>query len=80
MKVYFRKLTKKDVPAILDISRDIWEGDDYIPNVIYDWLDDRESLNYGVFSELNFKNLIGFGRVKVYDYNLAWLEGGRVKL
>lgn len=79
MEIYFRKLTIKDVPAILDISKDIWEGGDYIPNVIYDWLDDRASLNYGAFNDPNLKNLIGLGRVKVFDYDLAWLEGGRVK-
>jgi GNAT superfamily N-acetyltransferase len=79
MEVYFRKLTKKDVPAILNISKEIWEGDDYIPNVIYEWLDDRKSLNYGAFSDLNLNNLVGLGRVKVFDHNFAWLEGGRVK-
>lgn len=79
LKLYFRTLQKRDIPAIIDISKDIWEGDDYIPFVINDWLDDQESLNYGVFTDPSKHNLIGFGRVKIFNENLAWLEGGRVK-
>ena len=79
MKLYFRTLQKKDVPAVLEISKDIWEGDDYVPFVIHEWLDDQTSLNYGVFTDPTMNDLIGFGRVKVLNKNLAWLEGGRVK-
>lgn len=79
MKLYFRSLHKRDVPAVLDISKDIWEGDDYVPFVIHEWLGDQTSLNYGVFKDPTMNDLIGFGRVKVLNENLAWLEGGRVK-
>ena len=70
MKLYFRSLQKRDIPAIIDISKDIWEGDDYIPFVINDWLDDQESLNYGVFTDPSKRNLIGFGRVKIFNKNV----------
>ena len=79
MRLYFRSLQKRDVPAVLDISKDIWEGDDYVPFVIHEWLGDQTSLNYGAFIDPTMNDLIGFGRVKVFDENLAWLEGGRVK-
>jgi len=79
MKLYFRTLQKSDIPAILDISKDIWEGDDYVPFVLDEWLEDESSLNYGAFKEPIMNKLIGFGRVKVYNEKLAWLEGGRVK-
>ncbi len=80
MKLYFRDLTKKDIPAILDISKDIWEGDDYIPDVIERWLNDKDNLAYGVFLEEEMKELIGLGRVKMFPNGVAWLEGGRVKI
>ncbi len=80
MKLYFRDLTKKDIPAILDISKDIWEGDDYIPDVIERWLNDKDNLAYGAFLEEEMKELIGLGRVKMFPNGVAWLEGGRVKM
>ncbi len=80
MKLYFRDLTKNDIPAILDISKDIWEGDDYIPDVIERWLNDKDNLAYGVFLEEEMKELIGLGRVKMFPNGVAWLEGGRVKI
>jgi len=79
MKVYFRELTVEDIPAIKDISKDIWDGDDYIPYVIDEWLQDKNSMNYGTFKDENKTKLIGFGRVKIFNNDLAWLEGGRIK-
>ena len=80
MKIYFRELTPEDIPAIKDISKDIWEGDDYIPYVIHEWLQEKSCMNYGTFIDENKTDLIGFGRVKLYNRELAWLEGGRIKV
>lgn len=80
MKLYFRDLTKEDIPAILEISKDIWEGDDYIPDVIENWLNEEGNLAYGAFLEEDMKELVGFGRVRIFPNGLAWLEGGRVKI
>ncbi|MFW9818579.1 MAG: GNAT family N-acetyltransferase [Candidatus Thorarchaeota archaeon] len=80
MKVYFRQLTIADIPAVKDISKDIWEGDDYVPHVIDEWLQDKTSMNYGTFKDKKKTDLIGFGRVKLYNKDLAWLEGGRIKV
>lgn len=79
MKVYFRELTTDDIPAIIEISKDIWEGDDYIPDVIARWLNDDDCLNYGGFTNSEKTDMIGFGRVKFLSNGIAWLEGGRVK-
>jgi len=79
MNLFFRDLTEKDIPAILYISKDIWEGDDYIPYVIERWLNEKNNLAYGAFLDEAKKELIGFGRVKIYPNGIAWLEGGRVK-
>ena len=80
MKVYFRELTDEDIPAIKDISKDIWDGEDYIPHVIDEWLHDENCMNYGTFRDKNKTELIGFGRVKLYNKDIAWLEGGRIKV
>ncbi|MFW9829721.1 MAG: GNAT family N-acetyltransferase [Candidatus Thorarchaeota archaeon] len=80
MKVYFRELTPEDIPAIKDISKDIWEGDDYIPQIIDEWLQDEDCMNYGTFLNKEKTELIGFGRVKLYGKDIAWLEGGRIKV
>lgn len=80
MKVYFRELTSEDIPAIKDISKDIWEGDDYIPYVIQEWLQEKNCMNYGTFNDEKKTELIGFGRVKLYNKDIAWLEGGRIKV
>ena len=80
MKVYFRELTPEDVPAVKDISKDIWEGDDYVPYVIQEWLQEKNCMNYGTFLDENKTELIGFGRVKLYNKEIAWLEGRRIKV
>ncbi len=80
MKLYFRDLIKEDIPAILDISKDIWEGDDYIPDVIERWLSEKDHLAYGTFLDEEMTELVGFGRVKMFSNGVAWLEGGRVKV
>lgn len=79
MDLYFRKLKRKDIPQILEISKEIWEGEDYIPNVIEAWLEEDNSYNYGAFLDEEMNNLVGFGRVKILSKSLVWLEGGRVK-
>jgi GNAT superfamily N-acetyltransferase len=80
MNLYFRELTAEDLPTILDISKDIWEGDDYVPNVIERWLREKNSMVYGAFLDESRKELIGFGSVKIFPNGVAWLEGGRVKI
>lgn len=79
MDLYFRKLKNSDIPKINEISQEIWEGEDYVPSVINNWLKQKDCLNYGAFDNIDKTNLIGFGRVKYYPNGVAWLEGGRVK-
>ena len=79
MKLYFRKLTIDDIPAIKEISKDIWEGEDYVPLVIENWLQDENCMNYGTFTDEKKEEMVGFGRVKFVTKEIAWLEGGRVK-
>ena len=80
MKLYFRELIIEDIPAIKEISKDIWEGEDYIPQVIENWLQDENCMNYGTFIDEKNEEMVGFGRVKLFTKEIAWLEGGRVKI
>ena len=79
MNIYFRELIFDDIPAVRDICIDMWEGHDYVPYVIEDWLNDKDSSNFGAFLDEAKKKLVGFSRVKIYNKKLAWFEGGRVK-
>ena len=79
MKLFFRKLTTDDIPSIKEISKDIWEGEDYIPQVIENWLQDKNCMNYGTFLDEKREEMVGFGRIKLFSREIAWLEGGRVK-
>ncbi len=80
MNLYFRELKTDDIFAIRDICKDMWEGHDYVPYVIKEWLDDKDSLNYGAFIDEYKKKLVAFSHVKLYNKKLAWFEGGRVKI
>ncbi|MBD3196256.1 MAG: GNAT family N-acetyltransferase [Candidatus Lokiarchaeota archaeon] len=79
MKFFFRELKEQDIPQINEISKNIWEGEDYVPYIIDDWLNDEQSFNYGVFSDKEKTILIAFGRIKFLSESLYWLEGGRVR-
>ena len=81
MDIYFRALTTADIPTVKHITRDIWEGDDYVPKVIAQWLqDDDGSMNFGVFREPHLKSesLVGLGRIKWLTPQKVWIEGGRI--
>ena len=38
--ITLRKATASDKPRIVEISSQIWEGEDYVPDVLDDWLAD----------------------------------------
>ena len=62
-----RKLRPSDRDDVMEISRHVWEGHDYLPSVFESWLNDENSHFYGVEQD---------GRV-VAVANLRLLEGGR---
>ena len=37
-------------------------------------------MNYGVFLDEKREKMVGFGRVKLFNKEIAWLEGGRVRI
>jgi GNAT superfamily N-acetyltransferase len=73
--VVCRPALPKDTPDVLELTRTIWEGDDYVPRVWKEWLEDYEGLL--AVAELG-DQVVGTGkltRLSAWDW---WLEGLRV--
>ncbi|MFZ5352448.1 MAG: GNAT family N-acetyltransferase [Bacillota bacterium] len=69
-----RRAEEADRERILEISSEIWEGDDYLPNVLDAWLND----DIGEFTvgELDGR-VIGCAKYTRLNSKEAWLEGIR---
>lgn len=70
----FRPLELKDKEQVIEICKSIWDGDDYIPNIYEDWINDSDSYFIGLFDD---DLLIGFGRLASHGDGNYWLEGLR---
>ncbi|HHR85460.1 MAG TPA: GNAT family N-acetyltransferase, partial [Candidatus Acetothermia bacterium] len=69
-----RKATAADKPRITKISSQIWDGDDYVPEVLDDWLADP---NGEVIVAIVDGKLISFARRSYILPGYAWFEGAR---
>jgi len=75
MDITFRKAIAADKPRILTIAAQVWEGEDYIPDVIDAWLQpDAPPLLAACVDD----ELIGFARYARLFPSYAWFEGLRV--
>ncbi|MHB8106381.1 MAG: GNAT family N-acetyltransferase [Candidatus Cryosericum sp.] len=74
MGVTIRTARLADRSRILAISSEIWEGDDYVPRVIDEWLRMRGS--EVAVADLN-GSVIAFGRTVDLAPGYVWLEGIR---
>lgn len=72
--IKIRRATIKDRGRIMEISSKIWEGDDYIPYVVDEWLKNTDS--EFVVAEFEGK-IASFARYVRYTKELVWLEGIR---
>ncbi len=70
----FKKLEARDKEQILKICDSVWDGDDYIPNVIDEWIIDPNGYFIGLFDD---EQLIAFGRLASQGDGNYWLEGLR---
>ena len=70
-----RPMRAADRDRVMEISRDIWEGHDYIPRVFDDWLADAGASFQA--AELDGV-VVGLQRVRPYAQGLVWYEGLRV--
>lgn len=70
-----RKVRPEDREAIVGISKKIWDGDDYIENVVDKWTRAEK----GEFTTAVYDGeLAGFTKLTVLRNNCLWLEGIRV--
>ena len=75
MPILCRPALPMDTPGMLDLTRHIWEGEDYVPNTWNDWMADPE----GVLAVAEFKaRVVGLGKLTKLSEFDWWLEGLRV--
>jgi len=76
MQEKIRKLGRSDKNDILEISRHIWDGHDYLPSVVDEWLRNPRRHFYGV--EVAGR-IVGVGSLQVIEQGrIGWMEGLRV--
>lgn len=75
LEVVCRKASSQDTPAVMELTRQIWDGDDYIPEVWQDWLADP----CGQLAVAEYLGqVVGLGKLTLLHPGSWWLEGLRV--
>lgn len=74
--IEFRKLAHEDYADILDISKDIWDGTDYLPQVFHNWVEDKGIFIGGIDTAKN--KVVAVGKLSILSDGSGWLEGLRV--
>jgi GNAT superfamily N-acetyltransferase len=70
-----RPALPKDTPDVMELTRTIWDGHDYIPHVWNDWLAD----SHGLLASAEYKGqVVGLGKLTRLAEQQWWLEGLRV--
>jgi RimJ/RimL family protein N-acetyltransferase len=74
LMITVRRAIPEDRPRILEISSQIWEGGDYIPELLDEWFSDHE----GELAVANLNDhVISFAHRTWLCPGIAWLEGIR---
>ena len=74
-QVVCRPALPLDTHDMLEMTSQIWEGDDYLPEVWQDWLFDPQ----GLLAVAEFRGkIIGIGKLTMLSKQDWWLEGLRV--
>ena len=74
-QVKIRKAKPSDKAPILEISKKIWSGHDYLPEVLDDWLADKNARLF--VATVNGKT-VGVAHASLQTPHIAWLEGVRI--
>lgn len=74
-RVVCRPALPKDTQQVMDLTRLIWEGDDYVPYVWEEWLSDYNGML--VVAEYGGR-VVGLGKLSELAAGQWWLEGLRV--
>jgi N-acetylglutamate synthase-like GNAT family acetyltransferase len=76
MAANIRRLQSSDRDDVVEISRHIWEGHDYLPSVFDQWLQDPYSNFYGVEAD---GRVVAVGNLRLVENGkIGWMEGLRV--
>lgn len=74
--IEYRVLNHADYDDIVDISKGVWEGGDYLPSVFHSWVDAPGVFIGGVDSETG--KVVSTGKFSILYDGSGWLEGLRV--
>ena len=70
-----RPALPKDTPEVMELTRTIWDGEDYVPHVWGEWLADPQ----GLLAVVEFGGrVVGLGKLTQLSARDWWLEGLRV--
>lgn len=71
----YKILTHEDYDDIVDISRNIWGGNDYLPSVFHKWVDEKDGCFLGLVVD---DKVVAVGKYSILIDGQGWLEGLRV--
>lgn len=71
----YKVLTYDDYDDIVDISKNIWGGSDYLPSIFNKWVDDKDGCFLGIVHD---EKIVAVGKYSVLKDKQGWLEGLRV--
>jgi GNAT superfamily N-acetyltransferase len=72
-KAIVRIAKRKDKLALVDVSKGIWDGNDYLPNLLDRWIAEP----YFFVCEFQGK-VVGCIKLSIFPDNVLWIEGLRV--
>ena len=70
-----RPVRPADRDRVIELTRDVWDGHDYVPRVFDEWVSDSGSAFQAI--ELD-GTMVGLQRLRPYARGLLWYEGLRV--
>ena len=78
MPEQFRDLQLSDESSVRELCKDIWEGNDYVPDRFSSWIREDNSSPIGLFIE---GELVALGNLAAApDSPVAWIKGLRVNM
>jgi GNAT superfamily N-acetyltransferase len=75
LSIRFAQVTPADKPRILEISAGVWDGEDYVPAVLDEWLTDPDGALMGAWVE---DQLVAFAHLLRLSSAYGWFEGLRI--
>jgi GNAT superfamily N-acetyltransferase len=74
-RLTIRPVRPADRERVVELTRDIWDGHDYVPRVFDDWVSDAGA----AFQAIELDGVVvGLQRLRPYASGLIWYEGLRV--